>query len=172
MNLANHIRSQRLDLSGERLGVRNGATADSRELAINEIGADFPGQIGEAPIAKVFEHHHPQNDFGGKPWSAAIAASLPAPGEGFPHQADQLLVVEQCLQLDQPGRAETGERLMEEIGGSQGRGDVARFDHSLVRRDAEEASLARSSVRLSSQMDSRSFLRRRKFFSRRRTKGS
>ena len=100
---ADHARPQRDTPTAHRLGVRDLATADAREVAIHQIPADFAFHRRIAPISHVFQHEQSQYHFGGRRVPATGTALGMALAQRVVHRGQQVLVVQDRIGMPHPG---------------------------------------------------------------------
>jgi len=75
---------------------------DPGEVAVDEIGPDFPLQRGVAPALQVLEREEAQHHFGRRPLAATGPTLRMPPLEGRLHEPDQGFILQQAIDREQP----------------------------------------------------------------------
>jgi len=132
-HLADRLRPQLPAEGAHGLVVGNLPAANTRELAIHQVGAHFPLQVRIAPVADVLEQHQPQRHFRRGQGPAASCFTLAAASaEGLLHDLQKLPVVDGPIGMEHPGLPQIAHFLGDEAVG-EGALQAAKPDHALLR---------------------------------------
>src|SRR3984885_6793690 len=103
MQLFNDIRTELPRQSAQRFVIRHFAAAYTSKLAVDQIRSYFPRHIRKAPVAKMLQQKHAQDDLrrrGGAPTRLALLASL---GQFPLNDQQQFLVLQRLIGMTHPG---------------------------------------------------------------------
>jgi hypothetical protein len=111
MEFSDHFRTQLARQPSHGFVIWNRAATDAREFAVHQVGAHFARQILKAPVAKVLQQQHAQDNLGGGARTPTGLALLTALSQFLLDDRQQGFVIQRLICVPHPGFPQIADRL-------------------------------------------------------------